>query len=52
MQRYHSCKLIYPMGYVRTLKLDQSFQEQEVPHGALLVLLGVKTFKWDINRKG
>ena len=52
MQRYHSCRLVYPMGEVRTLNLDLSFQEQEVPHGALLVLLGVKTFKWDLGRKG
>ena len=25
MQKYHTCRLVYPMGSVRTLKMDQSF---------------------------
>lgn len=52
MTSYHVIKFIYAMGTMRTLALDQSFEQQEIPHGAQLVLLGQKTFTWDLNYKG
>jgi len=52
MTSYHVIKFIYAMGTMRTLALDQSFEQQEIPHGAQLALLGQKTFTWDLNYKG
>ena len=50
--RYHTIKLIYPMAMIRSLPLDQTFEQQDIPNGAQLVLLGQRTFAWDANLKG
>jgi hypothetical protein len=34
LQKYHECKLIYPMGHLRMLSLDKSLYELNVPHEA------------------
>ena len=31
---YHVIKLIYPMGTLRNLNLDQTFEQQEIPSDA------------------
>lgn len=33
------------------MSLDATFEEANIPHGALLLLVG-QTFSWDLNRKG
>ena len=40
------------MGSLKNLPLDQSFEQLEIPNGAQLVLLGQKSFTWDLNYKG
>ena len=40
------------MGTLKSLNLDQTFEQLEIPNGAQLVLLGQKTFSWDLNYKG
>lgn len=40
------------MGTLKNLNLDQTFEQQEIPNGAKLVLLGQKSFTWDLNYKG
>lgn len=52
MRKYHECRLIYPMGALKQLSLDKTFAEQRVPHEAQLVLLGTKSFSWDLMKKG
>ncbi len=52
MCTYHVIKFVYAMGTLRTLDLGQSFEQQEIPNNAQLVLLGQKTFTWDLNYKG
>jgi len=52
MSSYHVIKLVYPMGVLKTLNMDQTFEQQEIPNNAQLVLLGQKTFTWDLNYKG
>jgi hypothetical protein len=52
MSGYHVIRLVYPMGTLKNLNLDQTFEQQEIPNGAKLVLLGQKTFTWDLNYKG
>jgi hypothetical protein len=34
MQKYHECRLIYPMGQLKTLSLDTTFYELLVPSDA------------------
>ncbi len=52
MQSYYIIRLVYSMASVKSLNLDQSFEQLEIPSGATLVLLGQKTFTWDLNYKG
>jgi hypothetical protein len=52
MSSYHVIKLVYPQGTLKNLNLEQTFEQQEIPTGAKLVLLGQKTFTWDLNYKG
>lgn len=52
MRSYHDCRLIHPMGALKSLNLDKTFAEQRVPHECQLVLLGTKTFTWDLLKKG
>jgi hypothetical protein len=52
MCTYHVIKFVYAMGTLKTLNLDQSFEQQEIPNNAQLVLLGQTTFTWDLNYKG
>jgi hypothetical protein len=52
MCTYHVIKFVYAMGDLRTLDLGQSFEQQEIPNNAQLVLLGQKSFTWDLNYKG
>jgi len=40
MCSYHVIKFVYAMGTLRTLDLSQSFEQQEIPNNAYLVLLG------------
>jgi len=40
MSTYHVIKLVYSMGTMKSLNLDQTFEQQAIPHGAQLVLLG------------
>lgn len=40
------------MGQLKTLDLDKSFCDQNIPHDAQFVMLGQKNFTWDINCKG
>ena len=51
MSAYRSIKLIYPMGKLRTLQLDQSPAQLGLMSGARLLLQGVKQFKWDPKYK-
>jgi hypothetical protein len=32
MDSYHLVKLIYPMGTLKNLSLDQTFEQQNIPH--------------------
>ena len=50
--QYLVIKYIYPMGQLKTLDLDKSFCDQNIPHDAQFVMLGQKNFTWDINCKG
>lgn len=34
MSTYHVIKLVYAMGTLRNLNLEQTFEQQEIPHGA------------------
>lgn len=52
MSTYHVIKFVYAMGTMKTLSLDQTFEQLDIPNGAQLVLLGQKTFTWDLNYKG
>ena len=52
MKSYHVIKLIYPMGTLKNLNLEHTFEQQLIPNGAKLILLGQKTFTWDLNYKG
>ena len=52
MQSYHVIKFVYAMGSIKNLSLEQTFEQQEIPSGAQLVLLGQKSFTWDLNYKG
>lgn len=52
MQQYHTRRLIYPMGVLRTLDEQHSFLEQSIPDGAKLVLMGVREYAWDTFKKG
>jgi hypothetical protein len=52
MGSYHVVRLVYAMGSLKNLNLDQTFEQAEIPNGSVLVLLGQKTFTWDLNYKG
>ena len=52
MSSYHVIKFVYAMGVIKTLALDQSFEQLDIPNNAQIVLLGQKTFTWDLNYKG
>ena len=52
MSEYHTMRFIYPMGSLRTLELEKSFAEQNIPSGVQLVLMGVKSYSWDLIKKG
>jgi hypothetical protein len=52
MSSYHVIRLVYPMGTIKNLSLDQTFDQQDIPNEAQLVLLGQKSFTWDLNYKG
>ncbi len=52
MSSYHVIKFVYAMGTLKTLNLEQTFEQLDIPNGAQLVLLGQKTFTWDLNYKG
>lgn len=52
MSTYHVIKIVYAMGTLKSLNLDQTFEQLQIPSGAQLVLLGQKTFSWDLNYKG
>ena len=47
MAQYRSVRLIYPMGRLRSLPLDQTPVQLNLMSGAQLLLQGVKQFKWD-----
>ena len=51
MAQYHSVKLIYPMGKLKTLPLDQTPAQLNLPNGARLLLQGMKKFKFDPKTK-
>jgi hypothetical protein len=42
------------MGYLRNLSqcLSSTFAEQHIPDGAMLTLVGKKSFTWDLQAKG
>lgn len=42
MCQYHTVKLVYPMGVLRTLDLSKSPLAQNLPSGARLLLQGIK----------
>ena len=52
MSSYHVIRLVYPMGVLKNLNLDQTFEQQGIPYGAQLVLLRQKSFTWDLNYQG
>lgn len=54
MQQYYNTRLVYPMGYLRNLSscLNETFQMQQIPDNAKLVLVGQRSFTWDLNAKG
>ena len=52
MSNYMIVRFIYPMGKLKTVVQEQTFEEQSIPHNAQLVLMGTKNFKWDLNKKG
>jgi hypothetical protein len=52
MQNYNESRFIYPMGRLRQINLDQTFEQQDIPDGAKLILMGQKSFSWDINNIG
>jgi hypothetical protein len=45
-------KVMYPMGRIKNLLLNDTFANQNVPSGAKLVLIGKKDFCWDSAKKG
>ena len=51
MSAYRSIKLIYPMGKLRTLALEQTPAQLNLMSGARLLLQGTKQFKWDTKYK-
>lgn len=40
MSSYHVIRLVYPMGTIKNLNLDLTFEQQDIPNEAQLVLLG------------
>jgi tripartite motif-containing protein 9/67 len=52
MQNYNESRFIYPMGRLKQINLDQTFEQQDIPDGAKLILMGQKSFTWDINNIG
>lgn len=54
MQQYYNTRLVYPMGYLRNLSLclNETFLQQQIPDNAKLVLVGQRSFTWDLNAKG
>jgi len=34
MSSYHVIRLVYPMGTIKNLNLDQTFDQQEIPNDA------------------
>ena len=54
MQQYYHTRLVYPMGYLRNLSqcLNETFLDQQIPDEAQLVLVGQRSFTWDLNNKG
>ena len=52
MKQYYDCRLLYPMGRLRRLEAHQTFLDQQIPDDARLVLVGKKSFAWDLNTKG
>lgn len=51
-ESYHVITFIYPMGKLRQLEMAQTFEQQSIPSGAKFVLLGSRSFKWNLNKKG
>jgi hypothetical protein len=49
--QFHSIRFIYPMGKLQNMQMDRSFESQEIPHGASILLIGDKTFNWDSRAK-
>jgi hypothetical protein len=47
MAQYQQVKLVYPMGQVKILPLDQTVESQNLPDDATLVLMGMESFVWD-----
>jgi hypothetical protein len=39
------------MGKLQNMQMDRSFESQEIPHGASILLIGDKTFNWDSRAK-
>lgn len=50
MAKYPFAKLVYPMGSIRDLPLNQTVESQNLKHNSTLVLmLGKANIAWDVN---
>ena len=52
MSQFHFVRFVYPRGMINTLSFEKTFEQQNMQHGQKLVLLGQKSFTWDLNHKG
>ena len=52
LSTYHKLMFIYPMGRLRKINLDKTFEQERIPANARIIMIGEKTFGWDPMHKG
>lgn len=50
MKAYSQPRLVYPVGKIRILNLEDSIEKVELKANCTLVLMGLTSFVWDPNR--
>ena len=50
MKQYPAPRLVYPMGKLRILNLDDTVEKQQLKSNCTLVLMGLQSFCWDQTR--
>ena len=50
MRQYPSPRLIYPMGKLRILDMNDTIEKTELKSNCTLVLMGLQSFCWDASK--